>query len=73
MNTVDLEHEHLIVLPRRLETIVLVCAPLTTTHQATHTASQTSNVIQNNVNVQNGGCALDLTARKPIFKRTQPT
>lgn len=55
MPTPDLEREHLTVLPPRLETIVLHCAPLTTTHPAAQQASQTSNISQSNINVQNGG------------------
>lgn len=58
MTAIDLEHEQFTVLPQRLETIVLECAPLTTRSSAAQLASQTANVEQANTNVQTGGACL---------------
>ena len=58
MTAIDLELEQLTVLPQRLETILLECAPLTTRSSAAQLASQTSNVEQANTNVQQGGACL---------------
>ncbi len=55
MTIIDLEREQLTILPQRLETIILHCAPLTTTHPAAQQASQTSNISQSNINLQSGG------------------
>lgn len=58
MTSLDLEHEQLVVLPLRLETLVLNCAPLTTTSQAAQAASQVSNVEQTNIGTQEGGLCI---------------
>ncbi len=58
MTIFDLEREQLTVLPQRLETIILECAPLSTRSSAAQLASQTSNVEQANTNVQQGGACI---------------
>lgn len=58
MTTFDLEQEQLTLLPQRLETILLECAPLSTRSSAAQLASQTSNIEQANTNVQQGGACL---------------